>query len=75
MPLPVLEPLHLGATTVLLLVGIVALFLALQRAVVRRAIKTILSSAPAQPGQSARPDTASATPAPPPAGPAPPPPA
>ena len=32
MPLPVLPPLHLGATTVLLLVGIAVLFLALQKA-------------------------------------------
>ncbi len=53
MPLPVLQPMHLSATTVLLLLGIAAIFLALQKAVVRRLIKTLLSSAPAKPAERA----------------------
>ncbi len=72
MPLPVLPPLHLGATTVLLLVGIAVLFLALQKAVVRRAIKALLSSAPDRPDADA-PSAASPPPAPSAPGPAAPP--
>lgn len=61
MPLPVLPPLHLGATTVLLLFGIAMLFLALQKAVVRRAIMTLLPPPSDRPGA----DTPPATPPPP----------
>lgn len=53
MPLPALHSLHLGATTVLLFVVTALLFLALQGTVLRRVVRAILSSAPAQPARKA----------------------
>lgn len=55
MPLPALHSLHLGATTMLVFVVIALLFLALQGTVLRRVVRAILSSAPAQPVRKAPP--------------------
>jgi|GEM_PF-4756489 len=65
MPIPTLQHPPLNGTTVLLLVGIAMLVIALQRTVVRRFIKAILSPAADQPGRNAQSAGLSALSAPP----------